>query len=66
MDIEKLELMGSGEAYRYIGVSRVRFNELIGKYQIPHKKLMCGFVFLKADLDAFMEKRKGVEKYKRK
>ncbi len=57
--IGNLDLLGVGEACALLNIQRNRLNILVKKYEIPHKELDCGKVFLKKDLDAFQKARVG-------
>lgn len=66
MNIEKLDLLGSGDACNYLGVKYARLRELVELYHIPHVILSCGMVFLKSDIEAFQKGREHNLKYARK
>ncbi|QMU65996.1 MAG: hypothetical protein GKR88_18070 [Flavobacteriaceae bacterium] len=66
MDIEKLHLLGSGDACEYLGIKYARLRELVELYNIPHAVLSSGMVFLKSDIEAFQKNRKHNLKYARK
>ena len=61
MNIQDLELMGTGDVCQLLGVSRSRLIFLIKQYEIPYKEVSSGKVFLKGDIEAFMNSPKRLE-----
>lgn len=66
MDIHKLGLLGTANAAKQLKVSQHRFWHIIKKYEVPHKKIGTGHVFLQQDIDILIKKReKNVKKYRK-
>ncbi len=66
VSIKDLNLMGIGDACKFIRVSKSRLHTLVRNYKIPHKITSAGKIFLKEDLAAFQKSRAGKMKHGRK
>ncbi len=53
------ELLAAGEAARLLGVSRQRLDELAELGRIPRRRIGRGWVYARADLDAFKQQPKS-------
>ncbi len=68
VNIQDLNLITSEEACKIIGVNRDSLRKLIKNYDIPHKKLPVGNIFLREDIVKFQNspERKENLKHRRK
>ena len=66
MDIQALDIISTTEAAALLQIGVRRFNRLVDNYKIPYKRLSCGKIFLKSDIENFMKLRKDNLKYRRK
>ncbi len=66
MDIQSLDIISAAEAAQLLKVGIRRFNRLVVLNNIPHKRLSCGKIFLKSDIENFKENRKLNQKHRRK
>ena len=53
------ELLAAGEAARLLGVSRQRLDELAEGGRIPRRRIGRGWIYARADLDAFKRQPKS-------
>ena len=65
MDIEKIGLISSKEASELVGVNMKRLRVLVKHYEIPHLMMGRVRIFLKSDIEAFMEGRKDKLKHRK-
>ena len=65
LTIYDLDILGRKEASAFLGITPGALAKLMHKYDIPHKQLGCGAIFLKADLEKFNEERQKNQKYRR-
>ena len=61
MNIQDLKLMGAGDVCHFLGISRGRLSFLIKHYEIPYNEISSGMVFLKNDIEDFMNSPKRLE-----